>query len=549
MIIDLSEKQQELAKKWLPFLAVLLVGALPRLLNLADQGLHGDGDNAKYYKIAFQWLNGDRELVIHFRPVSFFLNWLAMKTFGVADYAIKYFNAFFGLLTVALSYSAALMSTRSRVLAFFAGLAIAVSPVFIEHSRIELLHIQSALFVLATINLLLLWYSVTNSGAKGVTSALILVAAGVCLGLTTLTHEELAFLGPASVAFILIATLHHGASFKVGVVRSIAFTAMYFVPVVAAILYFDVTDIIAFFNRSISNNIINETVSRSLAWKLAHYPLDMVAYTLTSLFFWVYLCASGYWLFETVRAVKEKRTPHDVVMSLCIIAPLFYMLFSCLFFSRLTARLFIPFAPLVLIADFWFLNALAKRWIVEKRAVVTAAVFFVMTVVITLPYGHNILLPNQMGNETLTYQTTLYKNCREALNDEVDYKNRLLVVPYTLYNQNDFWNFYFGPRLVDRVGQYGTLRFEEILEQADIRYVAIAKSMLGRWSDTGIPHGKAYGIPEEDYTESGEVEYVLSYMKEHDAEKVFSDHTVEIWELRDKRLGGSVFESYGLFDK
>lgn len=161
--------------KSLPILGLMLLAAWPRLINLSVQGMHGDGDNTYYYNIGIGWASGDYTLEQTCRPVVFFLHGLAIRLLGLTDYAIKYANAACGIFATGLTFVLARLTTRSQVTAIGAGLAVALSPILIEYSRVENAHIVGLPLVLCSAILLAWWNRRKDSHASGLSGLGILL--------------------------------------------------------------------------------------------------------------------------------------------------------------------------------------------------------------------------------------------------------------------------------------------------------------------------------------------------------------------------------------
>lgn len=537
--------------KYLPLAFLLALAAWPRLVNLPIQGMHGDGDNTYYFNVAMKWAQGSPELDFTCRPVVFFLHGLGIQLFGLTDYAVKYIVAFLGILSVGLTYVLGHMVSKSRIVGFAAGLTIALSPVAIEFSRVESPHTVGVPFLLISTILLVWWARKLSDGLNQYIGIGLLLSSGILLGLTALTHEELAFLGPASVAFIALVAWRQGALIKGTITWSAVYTIGFFIPIMWVVASFGWEEVSSVTFGFYDQKAAMGAETTNFFQKIVSYPKSLISFPLAPQFYYLYLAAVpyvGYTYWADSRSEEHKLS---LPPSLGILFPIFYIILFCIFFSSNPTRVFIPLSPFVAVLIFHAIHDATHRYPFPKLEVVTATLCILLAVSVASSRGVNILIPNTdttPWKETLTYNTTLYRECRDAVIDGMDYRNRMLVVPYGVYNQNHYWNYYFGSRLVDRIGEYSKLNFERIITLGDIRYVAIAKTMLGRWADYGVPHGKAYGMSEADYTAEKENDLVLKYLDKIGARKVFESHNVEIWEIRDRKPGGDVREKYGLLE-
>lgn len=208
--IRLHLKKLNMTLALLLFSGILALSAYVRFVNLTHEGMTGC-DVFQYWILGHQWALGNYTLDDgyageNFRPVAFALHGLAMRLFGVNDYAIKILHASMDMLNILLVFGVAALIGRNLWVGLFSGLLYAFLPAVIEQSRIELLHIPSATFVLLSVLFYVLFDGIEKRG-KILLGLLWVGLSGFALGSAGGVHTELVFLFPPLAILVALSTV------------------------------------------------------------------------------------------------------------------------------------------------------------------------------------------------------------------------------------------------------------------------------------------------------------------------------------------------------
>ncbi len=133
------------------------------------------------------------------KPIFFFwLLALNIKLFGITPFAARFWPAFFAILGVAVTYWVAWMLFERKRLAFFAGLVLASSFIYLALARSVLTDMVFSIWVTITIALFYAGYKYRASADKWT------ILAGVAAGLAVLTKGVLGIIFPAAAILIFL---------------------------------------------------------------------------------------------------------------------------------------------------------------------------------------------------------------------------------------------------------------------------------------------------------------------------------------------------------
>jgi len=133
------------------------------------------------------------------KPIFFFwLLALNIKLFGVTPFAARFWPALFAIIGVAATYWVAWMLFERKRLAFFAGLILASSFIYLALARAVLTDMVFSILVTITIALFYAGYKHRTSADQW------LILAAVVSGLAVLTKGVLGILFPAAVVIIFL---------------------------------------------------------------------------------------------------------------------------------------------------------------------------------------------------------------------------------------------------------------------------------------------------------------------------------------------------------
>lgn len=133
------------------------------------------------------------------KPIFFFwLLALNIKLFGITPFVARFWPAFFAILGVAVTYWVAWMLFERKRLAFFSGLILASSSIYLALARAVLTDMVFSILVTATIALLYAAYKYPASADKWI------ILAAAASGFAVLTKGVLGIIFPAAVIFIFL---------------------------------------------------------------------------------------------------------------------------------------------------------------------------------------------------------------------------------------------------------------------------------------------------------------------------------------------------------
>ena len=482
--------QNLVEKKYIPLvllLLVLILAAIVRFEDIANQGMN-KGDSFDYLSEAKTWADGSPEFMSEpdypegkfYRPVSFALQGLAVSIWGYNDYSIKILHASFDLINIIMIFILAVIVTRGYWIGFISSLLYAFNPKIIYLARMEMVHVESTFFLLlTTIIFILAW----NNEISNLRRYILLYISGVIGYLTFNTHADLAFviiMFPCFVAF----KVHQEKTghklqdyFKYMGVFSFGFFSPLFLGMVIfgfervySIMYSEFT----FHTSSTVQEQWNNSDSKLIL------PFKIVGFTLyyffRNTFFVIGVLFVGNIIFFLRKVLKRDFTD---ILVLFIIAQIFiYIILYTIFFNSFNSaycRLLQPLIPLIIISTAYVFYSSVKYLSMKfrihnwyKHIFISAFILFFIITVKTLPGSTDFSTP--------------YKYIYNKIGTEVNYNNKLLIAPLSVYYRDRGFSFdlYFGNNAIYEVlinpDTISTdVSLTEILDSYPIKYIFLSR--------------------------------------------------------------------------
>ena len=483
------------------FATIAFVGGFFRFVGLTEVGIGGN-DTIYYYTLAEYWSRGHfvfsiGDSVKVSRPVLLSFNTAALQLLGHTDYAIKWANAGIDTLNIVLVGLLAWLSSRRWRVTIAAATVYAATPMALWAARIELPHVLSTTCVLlAAISLCA---SIERNGVRSRSAWAF--GAGLGILLATLTHEELILLATPFCLTLLLDSVW---------IRQEAWLASLLMPALAALA--PLVGVVLLLSAG-SAEVADISASAGEAPTILFTMLERMGRNLTVAlvvsFSWVsavlILAASVLLVIKTAQS--DRLNLQQRILAIFLIGtPLIAIALYSLFFASLFPRNVLPLVPLWLTVLCWApALALQRPW----TQGLTLALVTLVTVGSNLSSYHDFKVANRrFGHEfpqfelpspenwersiyrlsiSANYDTETYwnhwRNIHTALKDRVNEKNRLLVVPSTVFYapgrralQTDA---YFGDDAIYRLDHTGT-GLAQLVREKQIKFVIWTTGQLRR---------------------------------------------------------------------
>jgi hypothetical protein len=196
---------------WGVLFAIALASTFFRFHGLTQNGIQG-ADTFQYWEIVFHWLGGlpaftdplDNN-VSYFRPLFFFTNYLAVKVFGLKDWAIRAYMGGAETVNLILLGTLGYRLIRPAWFSLLAVLLYACCSASIHFSQTELPHTFSTVWLLGALHFLV--SALDPATREGRREKVYLAAAGALLGCGSLVHSSLMFWGPGLALVVALREL------------------------------------------------------------------------------------------------------------------------------------------------------------------------------------------------------------------------------------------------------------------------------------------------------------------------------------------------------
>ncbi len=472
-------------------LIIIALGAWVRFQGVTQMGVY-PYDGVSYTQEALRWASGQPPTFLQgrfYRPVSFFLQGMALRVFGVNDYAIKLMHGIMDLFSILLIYLISVQLTRSPWVGLAACLVYAFLPAVVLLARLELLHAESTFFTLWAIFFFLKLITRESETTQGnVFTYLLSALSGLFLGLAVNTHADLAFLAIGMVFYLFFSTFRStakGSSLKRFMILAIIFGVAFFTPYIVGFLLLGVQNAWAVFAKEVFGfDAAMSSKYASISKPTLLY--NVITYTLTYYFhprtFLIGILALGAVGIIIQRRIKKANNPTGSYLPIFLI--LTYILFYLLlfrFFAPHLGRLLLPLIPLFLIFLFqWYYLFLRDlRWLSVKGWHMGTVVFIGLALILFA------FVPKEIQGRRIKKPDFRY--VYDLLKTRVDSKNQLLVTPAALSSIDGGFNcdLYFGNNALYQnrlplTGDYTLETLQNLLNKLSVRFVWVGKKIDSR---------------------------------------------------------------------
>lgn len=539
-------------------LVVLGFGGWLRFHKIDQQGIQGI-DDVKYVEEALRWSSGATPKYINghfYRPMSYFLQGMAMRVFGKTDYAIKILHGLMDLFSITLIFCITARLTRSGWPALAAAYVYAALPKVVQLARQELLHAESTFFVLWSV----LFYVVYRQNAEKKDReqhkiSLLLVLSGFFLGLSAHTHFDMTFFMPGVLLHLFLSD--YRAADKKNSLKDISlqvsvFCFSFFMPFILSFLLLGVEKAWSVFSSEIFgfNSIMQK---RNAAIPSFQLFIRLLRYTFET-FFSTRALVMAVLTLGALIVLLHGRIKNQLVCSanelpfLLIMAYWgVYSLFLHSFEARL-GRLLLPLVALLLITVFQhyhsFIEAQIKRRNSSHVRFVVTIIAFVLPAIVILPRQH---MQTEIKKSDLRYVYDLLKS-------KVNVENKLLVSPVVNRALGRVFqcSLYFGDQAIYQnqlplKGSYSFDSLNKMLKNVPVAYIWLGRQPDMQLLDRSLPIPKRFVPWLRDPTNPYSLEKDLSVLRQYISYKQgvlldMSDYGELYW-LTGKQSGSSVTSS------
>lgn len=468
------------------FIIILFFSAWVRFDGITEQGLSG-GDTIRQMREAKLWADGQppRFTGIFYRPVSYFLQGLAIKIFGYTDYSIKILHDFMDMINIFLIFLLAVKFAKNLWVGVASSLLYAFLPKVIYFCRSEMVHVESTTFVLLALFFFILF---DRQGKKGFKWYLLLFLAGLNSGLAANTHTDLAFLAPGYVLYLFIksySSQNKKKSFKEFLIHGSIFSFSFFTPYLLGFFIFGTEKVfhimlaggkIVKWNM---DNLYNPVSKPQLFFGILNNSLN---FHFGKQFFFLGILLIGVIFIMIYRIIKKQNDPLYAYFPLILI--LSYVFFYSCFFSGVigSERYFIPLLPLVIfIVTLWYYK-ISRQFLGNYSLIGFICLFLIL-----------FFLNAKMMPGTKIPKSS-YRFIYDILKDDVNPENKLLIAPVTVYSLDRGYQYdlHFGENAVYMCylplnNEYNLKTLKELLKGMNIRYIFLGKNIDRRLLDPNCP--------------------------------------------------------------
>ena len=546
--INIKPKWEKRVSLILLFIIVVF-GAWVRFNNISRYGIY-PFDGVSYTEEALRWASGQSPSFIEgrfYRPVSFFLQGMALRVFGYNDYSIKLMHGILDLFSLVLIFFTALKLTRSPWPGLGACLVYAFLPGVILLAKRELLHTETTFFTLLAVFFLVIHITADPPPGKGkVRNDLMLALSGFFLGLAANTHADQAFLAVGMVLYLFFSTFRtaaKGTRVKRFVMLAAIFSAGFFIPFVVGFLLLGPQKAWAVFSREAFDFVPlqkarYESVSPFVLFY--HIIVHTLNYFFTQKAFMIGMLLLGGGVIISWRRIKKLSAPSGSYLPLFLILT-YITSYSLLFvsFAPHLGRVLLPIIPLFLIFLFqWYYLLITgfRRLTIRGRPIGTA-VFIGLALILFVFVPKNISIKGEIVRQTD------FRYVYDLLKSKVDNQNKLLVSPATLKGTIDRGfrcNLYFGANAIyqNRLpleGEYTLEKLQDLLNGLSIRYVWVGKTIdYSLMNSSGPPHFKNWLYNKSfHYTVEKDLDILQRYVRKRDGILLNKSKLGELYILTD----------------
>jgi len=478
--------------KTLPVLLLLVVlafSAYIRFDNITNQGML-PGDGFRYLKEARLWAQGSTPAFIQnnmYRPVSYFLQGIALTLFGDTDYSIKALHCFIDLLSILLIFFIATILTGSQWPGFFSSLLYAFLQPIVWFCRYEMLQPESTIFVLLALFFFILFDKQDKNRYK---LFLYLFLSGFASGLATNTHPDLAFLGPGYVLAIILKYFDYQDiknTIKNSLNCVLTFTLSFFTPYLIGFILFGFERVIrVFFNELIASDKGMASIGgyKSMPEILSRLSSSMMKFFFKDRYWVIVILLIGVVSIIIFRKIKKEKDPTAAYVPLILLGT-YFIIYSSLVnvFEDFRQKILVPLIPLLILSMTYWIYMFCKQRLGKYSIPAFIGLF---SLVFLLIPGASLKIGVQLKSP--------YRFVYEKLKNKVNEKNRLLVAPASIFAFDHGYQekLYFGENAIYQFqlplnGEYNFEKLNILTKYRNIRYVFIGKNIYRPFNKPTIP--------------------------------------------------------------
>ena len=527
-------------------IVILFFGAWVRFNGITEQGILL-GDGFRHIHEAKLWATGQAPEFSgnrFYRPVSFFLQGMAIRIFGYNDYAIKLLHVIMDMISIILIFIIASILAGDLWAGAASSVIYAFLPKVVLLVRSEWLQVESTFFVLLTFFFFIL-FAAGKSGKR--TALFLLFLSGFSAGLAANTHADLAFLAPGYVLFLFIKSYNSQnikKSFKEFFILASIFTFSFFTPYISGLFLFGLDRVAQVFANEFSmashqmTSFLGHASQSSIFFRILHGPIT--SYFGIKFYIAVMLLA-GTVLIMIYFKFKKKKEKVSLQGYLPLILILFYAFFySSLLFSIPMWRVLMPLLPLFIFAIALWYYKIFKQ--IFGKYVLIAFIGFSSILFLT----NAKVFPGEAKDK---YQSE-FRLIYDLLKDDVNSKNKLLIAPVILYPTGSGFklDLYFGKNAVYMYQlpinkEYNRESLGELLRGMHIRYIYLGKRLyrmlpvraanpdfyLSEFHKRWLRNEKFHYSLEKD------LEIIYAYIRDRGGKLIHENCSGKIYYLTDKK--------------
>lgn len=521
---------------------ILFLSAWARFDGITRQGI-SSGDSIRNISEAKLWATGQPPKFAgkFYRPVTFFLQGMAIKIFGYNDYSVKILHGLMDMINILLIFLIAGKFVNNLWVGVFSSLLYAFLPKVISFTRSEMLHVESTTFVLLALFFLILFNSQKKSGFK---VYLLLFLSGLSSGLAANTHADLAFLAPGYVLYLFIKSYdpqNKKKSLKQFLIWAFVFSFSFFIPYFLGFLLFGAKRVVRIMLREGAlarwnmDNIYDSVSKVRLFLGIIYNSLK---FYFGKQFFFIGILLIGTIFVIIYRKIKKESDPLLAYLPLMLIFS-YLFIYSCIFSSTIACeRYFMPLLPLVIfIVTIWYYK-IARQFLDKHSVIVFICIFAILF----------LLNPKKMMPGKRKYISP-YRKIYDILKDEVNSKNKLLIAPVVIYVDRGYQlDLYFGKNAVymchlplkNLNKEYNLKSLTELLAGLNIRYIFVGGTIDRSLLDPNTPRWERcknwYRKDAKPYSLEKDLEIIQAYIKSKGGMVINMNRFGEIYYLSGEKI-------------
>lgn len=508
---------------------ILLFSAYLRLVNLTKVGMIG-ADVFQYWEIAKWWTEGNYTLDGFYRPAIYFIDSLAIRLFGPYDYSLSLLHVLMDLFNIILIFYITSMIAKNKWSGICSILIYAFFPGIINFSRLSLIHIPSATFVLFSLLFYLKFDEyITRAGVKKI---LFLISSGLAVSVSAHIHPDLTFFAPVYVTLTFFTLKKKKFNTFIQLINkwikyALIFSLSFFSLFLIGIFFYGIYMVFG----TLTSERITGAENISPIQLFDQILIESLAtHTFKSLPLLFFMTIPIVLLRKLLRKKDELST---FIPTILIVG---YSIVGSFLLTRYISRLVIPLIPLVVISIVIWYQKLLELIVRNKKYAI-----FLLTTVSLLIAKDNLIRYKPEFLRHLQGKQTFYRETYDVMKDKVDSNHKILIAPYILYSHRKGFQapFYFGenaPYIIDF--PYSGFTLDQLVKEKKIKYLYISKIeydyRILKQPKREIPID-FYGLRKTDwengYSVEEEMKILNEFIQRNKTQKIFESENGTIYEL------------------